>query len=566
MLTDERLNHKDIHMEQQELGTTDEEMIASAELSGSETAPAASEETVTAVDETETTEAATDVTTDSSTITESNGLKRGALVEGTITATSPTLITLDLGEGREGVITSTELERMDPRRVTEDFVVGKTIRVSIVNPRNKDGKTVLSYNLALEEADWERATEYARTKEVYNGRVGGYNKGGLIVRFGQLRGFVPQSQISETRLRGLEGETPEQRYSHVVHQNIDVKVMEVDRVRKRLILSERAAERESRQAKKQGLITELQAGEEREGTITSLETFGAFVDIGGAEGLVHITELSHQHITHPRQAVSVGQKVNVRVIGIDPEKNRIALSLKSMLSDPWDEIALRYAAGTLVRATITKTAKFGAFARIEGADNIEGLIHISELSPERIEDPKEVVKKGDVLTLRVLRVDITEKRLGLSLKQVLSSEYLDTDLVTAYEHPELVAIPARPQQRVKQVRERGAEIIADLKEDAVEAGETLSEKVAEAREKGAEIIEDLQENTADVRADLSETLADAREKGAEIIEDLKERASELGETLSEKVAEAREKGDEIIEAIKERLSGDDEKEEEKAAE
>jgi small subunit ribosomal protein S1 len=553
-------------MEQQELGMTDEN-ITSAELSGSETAPVEHEETVTAVDET-----ATEVTTDNSAPAEGNGLKRGALIEGTITATSPTQITLDLGEGREGVITSTELERMDPRRVAEDFVVGKTIRVSVVNPRNKDGKTILSYNLALEEADWERATEYARTKEVYNGRVGGYNKGGLIVRFGQLRGFVPQSQISETRLRGLEGDTPEQRYSHVVHQNIDVKVMEVDRVRKRLILSERAAERESRQAKKQGLITELQAGEERDGIITSLETFGAFVDIGGAEGLVHITELSHQHITHPRQAVSVGQKVRVKVIGIDPEKNRIALSLKSLLADPWDEIAVRYKAGTLVRATITKTAKFGAFARIEGADNIEGLIHISELSTERIEDPKEVVKKGDVLTLRVLRVDIAEKRLGLSLKQVLSSEYLDTDLATAFEHPELVAIPERPQpSRVKaaveKARDKGAEIIAEIREETAEAREELSEKVAEAREKGAEIIEDLKEKAADVREDLSETVAEAREKGAEIIEDLKEKANEVGEAISKRVAEAREKGADIIEDIKDRLNGETETpEEEKAAE
>jgi small subunit ribosomal protein S1 len=510
-------------MEQQELGTT-EETTTAAELSGLETA--ASE---TAGNEAAAVDAPATETTDSSATKETSGLKRGILVEGTITSTSPTLITLDLGEGREGIISNAELERMDVKRL-QDFVVGAVLRVKVINPRNKDGKIVVSYDNALEESDWEKAAEYAASKEVFHGKVGGYNKGGLIVRFGRLRGFIPQSQISETRLRRLSGETPEQRYGQLINENISVKVMEVDRERNRLILSERAAEREVRQYKKQSLIAELQVGDERTGTVVSLETFGAFVDIGGAEGLVHLTELSHHHITHPRQAVSVGEQVRVKVIGIDAENNRIALSIKELLADPWDEIAVRYAPGTLVRGTITKTAKFGAFARIEGADNIEGLIHISELSDERVEDPKEVVKKGDLLTLRVLRVDIAEKRLGLSLRKVFSTEYLDQDLQTAFENPALVEIPERApvsrlRETVESAREKGGEIIADLKEKASEAGEELREKLEDAREKGAEIIEDLKEKASEAGEELREKLEDAREKGAEIIEDLKEKLS-----------------------------------------
>lgn len=600
-------------MEQEELGQT-EEPTTSAELSGSELVPAPSEETSPAVEEQPTTP---DVT-DNAPVKEANPFKRGSLIEGVITATSPTLITLDLGDGREGIVTATELERMDPKRLSEDFVVGSTIRVVVVNGRNKEGKTVLSYTAALEESDWETAVDYGRTKEVYNGRVGGYNKGGLIVRFGRIRGFVPQSQISEMRLRTLTGETPESRYAQLINQTIDVKVMEVDRPRNRLILSERAAEREARQARKQDLITELNAGEERDGIVTSLEPFGAFVDIGGAEGLIHITELSHQHITHARQAVSVGEQVRVKVIGVDPDKNRIALSLKSLLSDPWDEISVRYPAGTLVRGTVTKTASFGAFARIDGADNIEGLIHISELSNERVEDPKDVVKKGDVLTLRVLRVDIVEKRLALSLKAVYSSEYLDQDLETAYTHPELVAVPNRPNRakraRNNEAREAAAasaedvtvistetaaahepadsdavaqvadvtpevtaadvhetvnHVAADASEaipqvaDAVsdetsEASGRLSEVVAEVRERGTEIIEGIRENLAEVGEAAGERLKDVRENLAEVGESAGERLKDVRENLTEVVEEARERGAEIIEDIRERLTGDDE--------
>lgn len=352
--------------------------------------------------------------------------RRGQICSGVITKTSPTAVFVDLGDGDQGLVPGRELELMT-RKMLESLVVGAKVDVYVVNPRNHRGETVLSINHALEELDWRKAEEYAKSKNVYEALIGGYNKGGLIVRFGRLRGFVPQSQLAEERARGMSGETPEERYGPMVNQPIGVKVMEVDRKRNRLILSERAAMREVRQRRKRELIEELTLGEIRKGTVVSLETFGAFVDIGGAEGLVHLTELAWGHITHPRQVVNVGDEVEVEVISINSDARRIGLSRRRIMSDPWDEVAGSLRRGQLVRGRVTKLTKFGAFARLIDNDAVEGLIHISELSGQRVSHPRDVVKRGDELVLRIVKIDIKERRLGLSLKSVNSTEYLDLD-------------------------------------------------------------------------------------------------------------------------------------------
>jgi len=335
-------------------------------------------------------------------------------------------VTVDLGEGDQGIVPGRELELMT-RKLLESLVVGAEIDVYVVNPRNHRGETILSINHALEELDWRNAEDFAKSRAVYDALIGGYNKGGLIVRFGRLRGFVPQSQLAEERARGMSGATPEERYGPMVNQPIGVKVMEVDRHRNRLILSERAAARELRQARKEALIAELKVGDIKSGLVVSLENFGAFVDIGGGEGLVHVSELAWGHVTHPRQAVKVGDEVEVEVISIDPKAKRIGLSRRRVLRDPWDEVATALRRGQLVRGRITKLTKFGAFARLTDYDAIEGLIHISELSGERVTHPREVVNRGDELVLRIVKIDIRDRRLGLSLKSVKSTEYLDLD-------------------------------------------------------------------------------------------------------------------------------------------
>lgn len=357
---------------------------------------------------------------------EVGGIKRGDVIQGTITATTPTSVTVDIGNGLTGIVPTHELERMN-RRMLESLKPGESLTVLVVNPHDHNGNIILSVNRALEEMDWQRAEEYRQNQEVLESRVAGYNKGGLIVRFGRLRGFVPQSQMSAERRRAVGGETPEDRWGQMVNEPILIKVMEVDRSRNRLILSERSAARESREKRKENLISQLTVGEVRMGRVVSLEDFGAFIDIGGAEGLVHLTEMSWQHINHPREMLKVGQEVKVEVISVDPEAKRIGLSIKRQAPDPWDTVATSYAVGQLVQATVTKLTKFGAFAQLVDLPEIEGLIHISELSDKRVTHPREVVEEGDKLTLRIVKMDIKNRRLGLSLKRVNSAEYLDLD-------------------------------------------------------------------------------------------------------------------------------------------
>ncbi|TVR24289.1 MAG: S1 RNA-binding domain-containing protein [Anaerolineaceae bacterium] len=354
--------------------------------------------------------------------------KRGDLLEGTIVSTAPTLIEVDLGDGAQGIVPGKELDRLQRDVIGDLNEVGATVTVYVVNPRDHNGNVVLSINRAIEELDWRKASEYSGSGQVYEGNIAGYNKGGLIVRFGRLRGFVPQSQIGDVRRRQISGETPEERYSGMVNDPIFVKVMEVDQKRNRLILSERAAAREVREQRKSELIEELEVGQVIEGKVVSLEDFGAFVDVGGAEGLVHLTEITWKHITHPREALSVGQTVKVEVISVDRDRKRIGLSVRRQEADPWDEVATTYQVGDLVQAVITKMTKFGAFASLTDAEEIEGLVHISELSEDRVAHPRDMVTEGEKLTLRVVKIDVKNRRLGLSLKRVNSSEYLDRDL------------------------------------------------------------------------------------------------------------------------------------------
>jgi small subunit ribosomal protein S1 len=354
------------------------------------------------------------------------GPKRGDIIDGVVTATSPTAVYVDVGTKDEGVIPGRELERMN-RETLDLLKPGASITVYVINPHPQEGGPLLSLNRALEELDWRRAEEYRESQEVFESHVAGYNKGGLIVRFGRLRGFVPQSQIGSDRRRLLDGETPEERWGKMVNETISIKVMEVDRARNRLILSERMAARESRESRKEDLIGRLQVGEVRTGRVVSLVDFGAFVDIGGAEGLVHLTELSWKHVTHPKEFLKVGQEVKAEVISIDPENKRIGLSMKRQEADPWDTVAINYQIGQLVQGIVTKMTKFGAFVRLVDVPEIEGLVHISELSDQRVNHPREVLQEGETVTLRVVKMDIEDRRLGLSLKKVNSAEYLDMD-------------------------------------------------------------------------------------------------------------------------------------------
>lgn len=352
--------------------------------------------------------------------------RRGTLLEGTVVESSASQVIIDLGDGLTGGIPAREIEFLD-KSIAESLEPGTPITVMVLRATGEGGGPVLSVSRALEEMDWRQAEEYAKNREVYPGRIAGYNKGGLIVRFGRLRGFIPASQISQERNERASGDDPDQKWSDMLNEEIMVKVVEVNRSRNRLILSERAAAREYRELQKEKLINELALGEIREGRVISLTDFGAFVDLGGADGLIHLTELSWKHVSHPREVVNIGDLVKAKVISIDPERKRIGLSLRSLETDPWDEVAARYGENQLVQGKITKLTRFGAFASLMDNAEVEGLIHVSELADYRVEHPRDVVAVGDVLTLRVLKVDAQRRRLALSLKRVNSARYMSTD-------------------------------------------------------------------------------------------------------------------------------------------
>jgi small subunit ribosomal protein S1 len=344
-------------------------------------------------------------------------LKRGEVVEGIIVYAGENEVLVDVGSKSEGVIYEQELERIGPEGVAK-LEVGKQILVYVLTPEDKNGNIALSLTRAQAERDWRKAEELEKSGEIFEGEVAGYNKGGLIVRMGKVRGFVPTSQISTDGGKANPGD--------MVGKTLRLKVIEIDRTRNRLILSERAAMREWRKQHKEKLLASLQEGDVRDGEVISLCDFGAFVDLGGADGLIHLSELSWRRVSHPSEVLSVGDKVQVYVLNVDRERKRIGLSLKRLESDPWTKITDTYQEGQLVEGQVTKLVKFGAFARISD-DDVEGLIHISELSDQHIAHPKEIVQEGQVVTLRIIRIDPDRRRIGLSMKRVDSAEYLDVD-------------------------------------------------------------------------------------------------------------------------------------------
>ncbi len=351
--------------------------------------------------------------------------RRGDILEGVIVSTSPTEVLIDIGSKTEGLVSSRELERMGPEAI-EKLKVGDEVPVYVLNPEDKNGNVILSLSRAQLEKDWQAAQEIFEAGECFEATVSGYNKGGLIVRLGKVRGFVPASQLVPPYQKSQEPQSNEEYWAKMVGQQLRLKIIELDRRRNRLILSERAAMREWRKQQKEKLLNELQEGDVRRGRVSSLCNFGAFIDLGGADGLVHLSELSWGRVSHPKEVLQVGDEVDVYILNVDREKRRIGLSIKRLQPEPWSLVPEKYFVGQLVQGTITKLANFGAFARLND-DDIEGLIHISELSEEPVTHPKEVLKVGDVVTLRIIRIDADRRRMGLSLKRVREGEYVDLD-------------------------------------------------------------------------------------------------------------------------------------------
>jgi small subunit ribosomal protein S1 len=350
----------------------------------------------------------------------------GEIRTGMVASIGPSQILVSVGAKSEGVITGRELESI-PADDRAALQVGQEILVYVLSSEDESGNVVLSFTRAQEQKGWGEVEKMLEDGSSYDGKIDGFNKGGIIVPVHGLRGFVPASQLGISRRMALTGETPDQRYAKMVGEAITVRVVEVDRKRRRLILSERAASSETRQSIKERVIESLKEGEIYTGKVTSLAEFGAFVNINGADGLVHLSEISWDRVQHPSEVLEVGQEVQVKVINIDREKHRIGLSIRALQNDPWQNKSGKFKVGQLVEGVVTRLTKFGAFARLEG--DLEGLIHISEISESRIEHPREAgLHEGDVVTLRVIRIDPDQRRIGLSLRKVDSGAYKDLDL------------------------------------------------------------------------------------------------------------------------------------------
>lgn len=333
-------------------------------------------------------------------------LMRGQIRTGYILEIKPREIIVDLGAKQDGIVRSEDLERLD-EQFRASLKVGDEVPVYILNPRDADDNLIVSINMGLQRYDWEKARELLRTEEVDTVRVVGNNRGGILVRWRRLEGFIPSSHLISVNV-AEKGENT----ADLIGKELVVKVIEVDQDRRRLIFSEREAQKEWRAQQKARLLSELKEGDVVSGTVTGLRDFGAFVNLGGADGLIHVSELAWHRVDHPRDVLKVGDVIDVYILNLDRDSNRIALSRKRLLRDPWEEAAERYHEGQLVEGVVTNVVDFGAFVALD--NGLEGLLHLSEMGDGTLKEPHSYVQKGDRLSLRISHLEPEKRRVGFT--------------------------------------------------------------------------------------------------------------------------------------------------------
>ncbi len=342
--------------------------------------------------------------------------ERGDILTGTVLAMDNQGLIVDVGLKRDAVVPRSDLERLG-----DDFhcAVGDEIPVMVIRPEDSEGNLVVSVAQARQIEDWTKAEEALANETIFEGIITEANRGGLIVPFGNLRGFVPASHVMDLP-RGLDENERKNHMADLIGRKISVKVIEVNRKRRRLVLSQREAQSGRRAQRKEALLEELKEGEVRKGIVSGLRDFGAFVDLGGADGLIHISELAWHRVRHPRELLNVGDEVEVYVLRLDAEGKRIGLSLKRLQPNPWALVDEMYHVGQLVEGEVSRVTQFGAFVSLE--PGIEALLHTSQMADPAPADPTELVREGDKLLMRVISIESHRQRLGLSLKEVTEEE------------------------------------------------------------------------------------------------------------------------------------------------
>ena len=350
----------------------------------------------------------------------------GDLVTGTVVRIDRDEVLLDIGFKSEGVIPSRELSirnAVDPSEIVD---IGEEIEALVLQKEDQDGRLVLSKKRAQYEQAWGRIEEIKEADGVVAGPVIEVVKGGLIIDIG-LRGFVPASLVELRRVRDLDP---------YIGMDLEAKIIELDKNRNNVVLSRRAWLEETQKEQREEFLDNLQPGEKRSGVVSSVVSFGAFVDLGGMDGLIHVSELSWKHVDHPNSVVTVGDDVDVEVLEVDRERERISLSLKATQQDPWQAFADGHKVDELVYGRVTKLVPFGSFVQV--GDGIEGLVHISEMSAHHVELPEQVVTPGEELWVKIIDLDLQRRRISLSIKQaaeggVVAAEYQEAFGEHAYD-------------------------------------------------------------------------------------------------------------------------------------
>jgi small subunit ribosomal protein S1 len=373
--------------------------------------------------------------------------RRGDIRGGEILKVDERGVVVDLGLKRDGFIPRYDVERLG-EEVLSSLEPGQEVKARIVRLEDAEGNLLLSMYQARFEKDWTQAQEALESGEIWRSKVVDCNRGGLLVQANNLRGFVPASHLEIPDRRHLSSDERIAKLEGYLGHELTLKVIEADRRRRRLVLSERLARKQLRQQHMERLLNELVEGQVVRGTVRGLRPFGAFIDLGGAEGLIHISELAWRRVRHPNEVLQVGDEIDAYVLRLDHERERIGLSLKRLQPNPWTLVDETYTAGQLVSGTVTNVADFGAFVALDLG--VEGLVHISELADRPPSHPRESVKPGDELVLRILRIDSSRERINLSLKQISERErenWLDRpadDRTAGADQPDAPASAGQP--------------------------------------------------------------------------------------------------------------------------
>ena len=333
--------------------------------------------------------------------------REGSLITGTVVRVDPDEVLVDIGFKSEGVIPAKELSIRNTVNPADIVKVGEQIEALVLTMEDSEGRLILSKKRAQYERAWGRIEKVMNEAGTVTGQVIEVVKGGLIVDIG-LRGFLPASLVELRRVRDLHP---------YIGETLEAKVIELDKNRNNVVLSRRAYLEEEQQEQRQAFLDELKAGEMRDGVVSSVVNFGAFVDLGGMDGLVHVSELSWQHVSHPSEVVSVGDKVKVKVLEVDLDRERISLSIRQTREDPWESFSGAHGVGDVVDGKVTKTVPFGAFVSV--ADGVEGLVHVSEIAMHHVESPELELSVEQPVKVKITEIDGERRRISLSIKQAL---------------------------------------------------------------------------------------------------------------------------------------------------